>query len=111
WPLQHRACLKYVCSKCEGASLATASRAFFLGGEPRKVDLPLFPRFFSCLSLPAADQLQQTTSSPAEIDIVARGKSFPFCHKTPPCCLCLESTAIPDVPGRVRQRRWPRDPR
>ena len=35
--------------------LATAARAFFLGREPGKFDVPLFPRFFARLSLRAAD--------------------------------------------------------
>ena len=54
----------------ERIGLATASRAFFLGGEPGKFDVPLFPGFFARLSLGAADKLQQATSSPGEIDII-----------------------------------------
>jgi hypothetical protein len=50
---------------CAAHQLATASRAFFLGGEPGKVDLPLLPGFFACLSLRSTDKLQQTASSPA----------------------------------------------
>jgi hypothetical protein len=51
--------------------LTAASRALFLGAEPGKFDMPFFPGFFSRLGLCAADELQQTTSSPAEIDIIA----------------------------------------
>ena len=64
------------------AGLATVSRAFFLRAEPGKFDVPLFPGFFARLSLRAADKLQQTTSSPTEIDIITRGKSFRLRYKT-----------------------------
>jgi hypothetical protein len=43
--------------------------------------MPLFPGFFARVSLRAADKLQQTTSSPSEIDIITGGKSFRL-HKT-----------------------------
>src|SRR5204862_1385000 len=62
--------------------VSPAYRAFLLGGESREVDAPLFPRFFARLSLRAADQLQQTTSSPVEIDIIAGRKFFRLRHKT-----------------------------
>jgi hypothetical protein len=41
-----------------------------------KFDVTLLPGFFSRLSLRATDKLQQTTSSPGDIDIVARSKFF-----------------------------------
>jgi hypothetical protein len=62
--------------------LFTASLTFFLGAEPGKFDVPLFPRFFARLSLRATDKLQQTTSPPTEIDIITGGKSFRLRHKT-----------------------------
>jgi hypothetical protein len=58
------------------------SRAFFLGGESGKLDMTLFPRFFARLSLRAADKLQQTTSPPDELDIVAGIKFFGRRQKT-----------------------------
>src|SRR5213080_3206798 len=50
--------------KCR--ALATASRAFFLGGEPGKFERPLSPGFLARLGLRPADQLKETTSAPAK---------------------------------------------
>ena len=62
--------------------LVTVSRAFFLRGKSRKFDVTFFPGFFTRLSLRAADKLEQTTSSPDEIDVVARSKIFGRRQKT-----------------------------
>ena len=44
--------------------------------------MTLFPRFLAGLRLCSTDQLQQTASAAAKIDVVSGGESLPFGQKT-----------------------------
>jgi hypothetical protein len=61
-----------------------------LGCEAGKFDVPFFPRFFAGLGLGAADQLKQTTSSPADVKIITGSKPLRFCDK-PGCVAGVEN--------------------
>jgi hypothetical protein len=78
------------------------ARAFFLGREPGKFDVPLFPRFFACLACVPLTSFSQTASSSAEIDIIPGSKSFRLCHKTA-LVACVENQLPFEVflPGKT----------
>jgi hypothetical protein len=70
------------CAVKSTSALAPAHCSFFLRSDTGKFHTPFFPGFLARLRLRTADQLKETTSVPANIDIIARSEFSRLAQKT-----------------------------